>query len=146
MSDNKPEPAWTDECEAVLVAIKSQLDELPAYEHRMNVLVNALRSTMTREAARGVREVTGQRDIELHHLVMGLELLVNEFVDQFKTMPEKLRHVYNAELGCGHCSVCKEAKRAAYSDDTIIIRPKAEETKAAVESLIAIITGGNQRN
>ena len=136
--------AWTEECEAVLVAITSQLDELPTYEHRMNVLVNSLRGVITRESVRGVREVTGKRNVELPHVMLGVQMLVEEFLEQFATVPKRMKDVIQAEDGCGHCDICMQAKRDAYEDGKAIIRPRQTETVRAVESLIAAMLGGSR--
>lgn len=143
MSEEHGKPAWSDESEAVLVAIKSQLDELPTYEHKMNVIVNALRSVMTTEAARGVKEATGKPWVELPHLIMALEILVKEFVEQYQTMPKRLKDVVHAETGCGTCDICQQAKRDAYADGRAIPRPASSAAREAIEQLIATMRGGS---
>lgn len=146
MEEEQKRPAWTDDCEATLVAIRSQLDDLPSYEHQMNVVVNALRGIMTREAIRGIREVTKSRDIELPTLIIGLEVLTEEFVTQFATMPKRVKDVITAEDGCGHCEACKQAKRDAYADGKAIVRPRKADSVRAVEQLIATMTGGSTKH
>jgi len=142
MSEQEQKPAWSEDSEAVLVAVRSQLDELPSYEHKMNVIINAMRYVMVREAKDQVIEVTGSNCIELPHLILALEMLVKEFIEQFETMPKRLKDVVTAETGCGVCDVCKQAKRDAYGDGKAIPHPRKNESREAVEKLIATMMGG----
>lgn len=147
MSEQENTPAWSEDSEAVLVAVVSQLGELPNYDYKMNVIVNALRSVMTQEALDQLKAVTGSQFVELQHLIIGLELLVKEFIDQFESMPKRVRDVIHSETGCGTCATCVKAKRDAWADGKAIrLLQKDDEAKAAIERLIATMTGGKGIN
>lgn len=121
------------------MAIESQLGDLPDYGHRMNVIVNVIRSVMANEVVEQVMEVTGLPFTELNHLVIGLELLVKDFVGIIEGMPKNVKDTIHSKMGCGHCSACRAAKRATGT-------PQKEETSLAIEKLIATMTGGKQHN
>lgn len=140
--EEKGEPAWSEDADATLAAVHGQLADLPDYHTRMNVLVNALRKVMMKEAYQQVREATGGEMVELPHLTIALQMLVDEFCEEFKTVPKLVKDVIHAEAGCGHCEICKQAMRDINRDGRVVIKP-ARESQDAVAKLIATMLGKN---
>lgn len=134
------EPAWSEDAEATLEAVHGQLGDLPDYPTRMNVLVNALRLVMMKEAYHQVRLATEQDLVELPHMTIALQMLVDEFCEEFKTVPKMVKDVIHAETGCGQCEICKQAMRDINREGKVVMRPTKESQKA-VESLIATMLG-----
>lgn len=97
--EERSEPAWSADAEATLEAVHGQLADLPDYPTRMNVLVNTIRKVMMEEAYHQVREATGEEMVELPHMTIALQMLVDQLCEEFKTVPKLMKDVIHANAG-----------------------------------------------
>ena len=106
----------------------------------MNVLVNALRHVMTRESYHRTVRTFDIAEVPLEAIILGLQMLTDEFCEQFKTVPDRIRNILKSETGCGTCEVCQAASKAAWGDGKAI-HSAGKQANKAIEGLIATMLG-----
>lgn len=145
MSDKSQEPAWSEESDAVYVAVVSMIDEVKAYGERANLVLNLLRYITMTEAADSLDRVIKEGGVvhvfvDSKILLTGMQYLVDDFAEEAKKMPKRVHDVMQSDHGCGTCARCKAAAKAAYSDNVVMHRP-SKESRDAITAIINTITG-----
>lgn len=153
MPEKKSEPAWSDQADAVYVAVIAMIDEMKGYGERANLVLNVLRYITMTEVAETISKITSEeagvsRDhvfVESRVLTNGMQKLIDDFAIEAKKMPCRMLTIMHAEHGCGGCAQCKAATSEAYADGKVVIRP-SKESREAIDNIINTICGGRPRN